>query len=108
MLSLVAGSLAEAVVQQGRLEEAEALSRCEVEEIAAEDDVDVQMLWRLASCEGACVPGGELEEAEVARRIARRYGWLEPTDDVVNQISALSCLASVLCLLAGTNSGKLA
>jgi class 3 adenylate cyclase/tetratricopeptide (TPR) repeat protein len=96
LLSSVSGLLAEAMVAQGRLEEAEALAH-ETKEIAAGDDVDAQTLWRLARAK-VLAYRGELEEAEALAREA--LGLLEPTDYIVNQVSALACLASVL-LLAG-------
>src|SRR3954447_21258633 len=99
LLSSVAGLLAEAMVAQGRLEEAEALS-LEVEEIAADDDVDAQTLWRLARAK-VLARRGEVELAEALAREAVRL--LEPTDYVVNQIDGLACLASVL-LLAGNEA----
>jgi tetratricopeptide (TPR) repeat protein len=99
LLSSVAGLLAEAMVAQGRLEEAEALS-LEVEEIAADDDVDAQTLWRLARAK-VLARRGEVEQAEALAREAVRL--LEPTDYVVNQIDGLACLASVL-LLAGNEA----
>jgi Flp pilus assembly protein TadD len=94
LLSSVAGYLAEAVVGQGRLEEAEALAR-ETAELAAEDDVDAQMLWRLTRAR-VCALRGEVEEAEALASEAVRL--VEPTDDLVNKTNAFSCHAWVLGL----------
>jgi predicted ATPase/class 3 adenylate cyclase len=92
--SSVAGLLAEALVAQGRLEEAEVLAR-ETRELAAEDDVDAQALWRSASAKVlAC--RGELAQAEVLAREAVEL--LAPTDYVVNQVSILATLSWVLLL----------
>jgi class 3 adenylate cyclase/tetratricopeptide (TPR) repeat protein len=96
LLSSVAGLLAEAVVAQGRLEEAEALAS-ETAEIAAEDDVDPQVLWRLTRAKVLAFRG-DLEDAEALASEAVRL--VEETDDVVNRVSAFACLAWV-SLLAG-------
>jgi class 3 adenylate cyclase/tetratricopeptide (TPR) repeat protein len=99
LLSSVAGLLAEALGSQGRIDEAEALSR-ETEELAAEDDVEAQALWRTTRAR-VLASRDELEEAEALAREAVEL--LEPTDDVLNQVNALACLASVL-LRAGVES----
>ncbi len=92
--SSVAGLLAEALVAQGRLDEAEALAQ-ETRELAAGDDVDAQTLWRTARARVlAC--RGELAEAETLAREA--VGLLAPTDYVVNQVGALATLSGVLLL----------
>jgi class 3 adenylate cyclase/tetratricopeptide (TPR) repeat protein len=96
LLSSVAGLLAEAVGAQGRLDEAEALAR-ETAELAAEHDVDAQTLWRLAHAK-VLARRGELTEAE--RLVREAVALLEPTDYVVNRVSALSSLAGVLLLSA--------
>jgi predicted ATPase len=92
--SSVAGLLAEALVAQGKLEEGEALA-LETEDLAAEDDVDAQTLWRLARAK-VVASRGELEEAEALAREA--VDLLRATDYVVNQVSALADLAGVLGL----------
>jgi class 3 adenylate cyclase/tetratricopeptide (TPR) repeat protein len=96
LLSSVAGLLAEAVGAQGRLDEAEALAR-ETAELAAKDDVDAQTLWRLAHAK-VLARRGELGDAE--RLVREAVGLLEPTDYVVNRVSALASLAGVLLLSA--------
>ena len=97
--SSVAGLLAEAVAAQGRIDDAEALAS-EAEELSADDDVDAQTLWRLAKAY-VLAQRGELSEAEARAREA--VALLAPTDYVLNQVSALACLASIL-LLAGAES----
>jgi tetratricopeptide (TPR) repeat protein len=97
VLSSIAGLLAEAVAAQGRVDDAEALC-AETEELAADDDVDAQTLWRLAKAK-VLAHRGELEEAETLARDA--VALLAPTDYVLNQVSALSCLAWVLLMNGG-------
>jgi tetratricopeptide (TPR) repeat protein len=92
LLSSVAGLLAEAVAMQGRGEEAEVLAK-ETEELAADDDVDAQTLWRLARAR-ICLARGELAEAEALAREA--VALLQPTDFVFNQVNALALLGSIL------------
>lgn len=92
--SSLAGLLAEAVFVQGRWDEAEALAR-ETEELAAADDVDAQMLWRLQRARVLAVRG-DLDEAEQLAREA--VTLLEPTDDVVSKVAALATLAAILRL----------
>jgi tetratricopeptide (TPR) repeat protein len=92
LLSSLAGLLAEAVGAQGRMDEAEALA-FEVAELASEDDIDAQMRWRQMRAK-VLAERGELAEAEALARQA--VDLLSQTDDVVNKISALACLASVL------------
>jgi class 3 adenylate cyclase/tetratricopeptide (TPR) repeat protein len=102
LLSSVAGLLAEAVGAQGRLDEAEALAR-ETSELAAEDDVDAQTLWRLAHAK-VLARRGELTEAE--RLVREAVGLLEPTDYVVNRVSALASLAGILLLGARDHEAR--
>jgi tetratricopeptide (TPR) repeat protein len=92
LLSSVAGLLAEALANLGRIDEAEALS-LETEALSAEDDVDAQTLWRTARAR-VLAARGELVEAEALARDAVEL--LEPTDDVLNQVNAYACLASAL------------
>jgi ATP/maltotriose-dependent transcriptional regulator MalT len=68
--SSVAGLLAEAVAAQGRVDDAEALAS-ETEELAADDDVDAQTLWRLAKAK-VLAHRGELEGAETLGARGRR------------------------------------
>jgi len=102
LLSSVAGLLADALAALGRLDEAEALS-IETEDLAAEDDVEAQTLWRCARA-NVLASRGELVEAEALAREAVEL--LEPTDDVLNQINAFACLASVLLLAGSEQEGS--
>jgi class 3 adenylate cyclase/tetratricopeptide (TPR) repeat protein len=97
LLSSVAGLLAEAVATQGRVDDAEALAS-ETEDLAADDDVDAQTLWRLAKAT-VLAHRGELDEAETLAREAVEL--LAPTDYVLNQVSALARLAWVLLMNGG-------
>jgi predicted ATPase/class 3 adenylate cyclase len=92
LLPTIAGVLAEAVFAQGRFDEAEALTR-EIEETAADDDVDAQSRWRLVRA-GVHAWRGEPETAEALARQAVRL--LEPTDAAINRVTAFACLARVL------------
>jgi class 3 adenylate cyclase/tetratricopeptide (TPR) repeat protein len=87
-----AGLLAEALFEQGRLAESEALTQ-ETEKLAAADDVDAQTLWRLVRSK-ILATRGELEEAE--RLIRDGVELLEETDYVISRVSVLSCLAFVV------------
>jgi class 3 adenylate cyclase/tetratricopeptide (TPR) repeat protein len=92
--SSLAGLLAEAVFIQGRWDDAETFAR-ETEDLAAADDVDAQMLWRLQRARVSAVRG-EVADAE---RLAREaLELLEPTDDVVSKVAALATLASIVRL----------
>jgi ATP/maltotriose-dependent transcriptional regulator MalT len=92
--SSLAGLLAEAVFMQGRWDDAETLAR-ETEHLAAADDVDAQMLWRLQQARVSAVRG----EVAGAERLAREaVELLEPTDNVVSKIPVLATLASILRL----------
>ena len=78
LLSSVAGLLAEALGAQGRLDEAEALSR-ETEALAAEDDVEAQTLWRSTRAKVLASPrrarrgrGARARGRRVARADGRR------------------------------------
>jgi tetratricopeptide (TPR) repeat protein len=92
--SSVAGLLAEAVLEQGRLADAETLSD-ETEQLAAADDVDAQTLWRVVRAK-ILASRGALDDAE---RLAREaVELLRETDYVINWLSATSCLAFVVML----------
>jgi predicted ATPase/class 3 adenylate cyclase len=92
--SSLAGLLAEAVFMQGRWDDAETLAR-EVEELAAADDVDAQMMWRLQQARVSAVRGDVADAERLAREAVE---LLEPTDDIVSKIAALATLASVVRL----------
>ena len=92
--SSLAGLLAEAVFIQGRWDDAETLAK-ETEALAAADDVDAQMMWRLQQARVSAVRG----DVAAAGRLAREaVELLEPTDDVVSKIAALATLSSVVRL----------
>jgi class 3 adenylate cyclase/tetratricopeptide (TPR) repeat protein len=96
-LSTVAGLLAQTLYVLGRFDEVEPLGRL-TGELAADDDVDSQALWR-------CVLGkvrarqGSPEEGEELIRSAIEI--LEPTDAVLFQYGALLDLAEVQRLQGG-------
>jgi predicted ATPase/class 3 adenylate cyclase len=88
----VAALLAHALVDQGRIDEADrftALSRS----AAAEDDVASQVLWRSAQAR-ILVVRGALDEAEALAR--RAIELVEQTDDVNMHADTLAVLADVL------------
>ena len=88
----VAPMLASAVVRQGRTEEALELTR-RAESIAAHDDLDSQVKWRLARAE-ALLATGELAEAE---RLAREaIAEAEPSDTTILLADSLAALGAVL------------
>jgi class 3 adenylate cyclase/tetratricopeptide (TPR) repeat protein len=92
LLSTVAGLLAQTVFEEGRLHEMAELADL-TEELATDDDVDTQALWR-------CVRGklwsaqGRHEDAEALIREALTV--LESTDAVLLQTATLLDLATVL------------
>ena len=93
-LSTVAGLLAEAVLMQGRLDEAVGLSEVS-ERSAVRDDFDSQGAWRSARAE-ALAEQGHFAEAE---RLAREaIDLLDPTDFLMNRADAHTALAAVLRL----------
>ena len=93
-ISTVAARLAEAVYRQDRIEDADALAGVS-REIAAEDDVLSQVVWR-------CVAGkvlarrGRIEDGEATCREAVRL--IEVTDDLSTHADARVDLAEVLAL----------
>ena len=88
----VAPMLASAVVRQGRTGEALALTR-RAEEIAATDDLDAQVKWRLARVE-VLLATGELAEAE---RLAREaIAAAEPSDTIILLADSLAALGAVM------------
>jgi class 3 adenylate cyclase/tetratricopeptide (TPR) repeat protein len=91
-LPLIAAHLAEAVQAQGRDEEATRLAAT-ARELADEDDVEAQALWRRVHAT-ALANEGRLDEAE---RLAREsVEVLAPTDALVMKADALVGLADVL------------
>ncbi len=88
----MAAYLADALYQQGRADEAEALTRF-VEENAAADDYIPQFTWR--TVRGKVLAGrGELETAEALVREAMAI--VRTTDDIDAQADTLMDLAEVL------------
>ncbi|HZQ66004.1 MAG TPA: adenylate/guanylate cyclase domain-containing protein [Gaiellaceae bacterium] len=96
LLPSLTGLLAETLVTSRRLDEAEEAALT-TEELADEDDVDAQSLWRSARAK-VHAARGSLVEAEALAREA--VDLLAPTDGIVNRVSALTDLAGIL-LLAG-------
>jgi ATP/maltotriose-dependent transcriptional regulator MalT len=96
LLSSIAGLLSETLIEAGRYDEAEEAALA-TEELADEGDVDAQSQWRTSRAR-VLAQRGSLAEAETLSREA--VDLLEPTDAVVDKISAQTDLARVL-LLAG-------
>jgi class 3 adenylate cyclase/tetratricopeptide (TPR) repeat protein len=99
LLSTVAGSLAQTLLQRnGSLDEAELLAE-QTRALATEADVGTQALWR-------CVKGrilaerGSFAEAEALVRAGLKV--LEPTDAVLLQLDACLDLGEVLSMAADT------
>jgi tetratricopeptide (TPR) repeat protein len=96
LLSTVGGLLGQTLCELGRHDEAEPFSRA-AQELATDDDVDTQTLWR-------CLQGkllarsGDVDEAE--RLVREAVELLEPTDALLFHHDALIDLAEVQ-LLAG-------
>jgi len=88
----VAGLLAQALYAQGRVEEAEELVTAAAE-IAAEDDIDAQTLWRSVKAK-ILADRDEIEEAVCLGREA--VSLVGSTDDVYARTQALLDLAQVL------------
>jgi tetratricopeptide (TPR) repeat protein len=80
------------VYQQGRYDEAEALSRVS-EEIASEDDFDAQYRWRALRAKIRALKGAVSEAEETARESVR---IAQQSDSPVEQADALLALAAVL------------
>jgi predicted ATPase/class 3 adenylate cyclase len=92
LLPPIAALLAQVVYERGRPDEAEELSRT-AEELAAEDDVEAQTLWR--SVRAKVLAGRDsVEEAELLAREAVRL--IRTTDALGWQADALLDLAEVL------------
>jgi tetratricopeptide (TPR) repeat protein len=100
LLSTVAGLLAQTLFELGRTEEVVSLADL-CQELAGDDDVDSQALWR-------CVRGkllahqGRREEAEALVRQA--LDLLEPTDAVLFKVGALLDVAYVLAVSGDDDS----
>jgi class 3 adenylate cyclase/tetratricopeptide (TPR) repeat protein len=92
--SSVAGLLARALVDQGRLDEAEEMTVV-AEELSAADDIDAHVIWRIARAR-VLAARGSLDEAEALVRQA--LDLVEPTDYVVVQIIVCTDAAAILRL----------
>ena len=92
LLSTVSGLLAQTLYVLGRYDEIEPYARL-TEELAIEDDVDTQALWRCVRAK-ALARAGDFDAAEEHVRAA--LDVLSPTDAVVYRYGALLDLAEVL------------
>jgi predicted ATPase/class 3 adenylate cyclase/DNA-binding winged helix-turn-helix (wHTH) protein len=104
LLSTTAAFLGQALLAQGRDEEAERLAETSAE-LAADDDVITQVVWR--SVRARCLAGrGRLDEAE---RLARDAVTLAETTDFLNQrADALVDLGIVLGRLSRNEDAQAA
>ena len=84
--------LASALAARGEVDEALTLSE-RTEEIAAQDDLDAQVRWRIARAQGLTA-ANELAEAERFARQAVEVA--EPGDTIVLSADSLSCLGEVM------------
>jgi len=89
--STVAALLARAVFEQGRLDEAEELTRA-AEELAGADDVETQAAWRSVR---ARVLARRQESEDAARLGQEALQLLLPTDSAVMKVEALADLGEV-------------
>jgi tetratricopeptide (TPR) repeat protein len=91
-LSSVAGLLAHAIERQGRVDEADEITRI-AEEISAPDDLDAQALWRGARARILASRGQHEEAIALAREaVAMRT----QVDTLIDRVDALMDLAEVL------------
>jgi class 3 adenylate cyclase/tetratricopeptide (TPR) repeat protein len=95
LLSTIAGELARAVYAQGRVGEAEELSRI-AEQFSAADDVTSQALWRSVRAKALALRGDSDSALELA---GEAVALLRATDALVRQADALVDEAEVLGLL---------
>jgi tetratricopeptide (TPR) repeat protein len=92
--STLAGLLGQTLYAQGRYDEAETLAQ-EARELASEDDVETQAVWRAVQSK-LLARRGAVEEAEALVRDAIEL--LEPTDAVLLKFDTYVDLAEVLQL----------
>jgi tetratricopeptide (TPR) repeat protein len=91
-ISTVAGYLAEALYQQGRYDESRTFAAFSAE-VADEDDLATQVLWRGVSAK-LVAHDGEFDEAELVAREAVEL--IRRADDPIDQAIALMDLGEVL------------
>ena len=94
ILSTVAGHMARTQYALGRFDDAERMGTL-VEELATEDDIDTQAMWRCARAK-MLARQGSFAQAETLAREALEI--LAPTDGVLLKFGALLDLAEVLRL----------
>jgi ATP/maltotriose-dependent transcriptional regulator MalT len=94
LLSTVAAELAAVLADQHRDEEAERYTAV-AEELAADDDLTSQALWRWVRAEVLARRGKDAEAQKLAREAT---GLLDETDSLVAQADALLALAEVVDL----------
>ncbi len=91
-LSSVAGLLAHAIERQGRVDEADEITRI-AEEISAPDDLDAQALWRGARARVLASRGRHAEALALAREAVEMRTQV---DTLIDRVDALMDLAEVL------------
>jgi predicted ATPase/class 3 adenylate cyclase len=103
-LPVLTGLLAQSVYAQGRLDEADEISRV-AERLAAEDDVEAQAVWRAVRAK-VMAEAGEHEDAE---RLAREaVELLRETEATVKLADSLLDLAEVLVTSGQIRAGRAA
>ena len=103
-LSTQAGILGEAVYRQGRLDEAEQLTR-ESEELAAAEDITSQVAWRSVRAKVFAHRGLGPEAEQLA---AEAVALAEATDDLDMQAVSVQDLAEVLDVLGRSDDARAA
>ena len=101
ILATVCPMMAAAVAAQGRLTEAVALTE-EAERIAAPDDLDAQVRWRLARATASSAAG---ERGEAERLAREAVALAERTDSVLLHADSLGGLAGVLIAAGAGDRG---
>jgi tetratricopeptide (TPR) repeat protein len=102
--STLGGLLGQTLYELGRYDEVEVLAR-EAKELATEDDVDTQALWRSLQSK-LLARQGAVEEGEALVREAIEI--LEPTDAVLLKFGVYLDLAEVLRLAARMDESRAA
>ena len=104
ILSTVAGHMARTHYALGRFDDAERMGTL-VEELATEDDIDTQAMWRCARAK-MLARQGSFAQAETLAREALEI--LAPTDGVLLKFGALLDLAEVLRLAGREDESRAA